>query len=102
MLEDALLLLDEEMLTELFEPDAILVTAGGRSTRGQQAIGRITASMSSEPVCYWADARTTLQTSDVALVLGSKAISVMRRTGEGTWRLVVCNLNMSYLGFDTA
>lgn len=101
LLEDAFLVFDEQTLTELFEPDAVLVTAGGRSKRGQQAIGRITASMSAGPVCYWADPRTTLQASDLALVLGSKAINVMRRTSEGTWRLVVCFLDMPYLQFDS-
>jgi hypothetical protein len=81
LLEDAAVMVDAESMTDLFEADAVLVSAGGRTTRGPGAIGRYLANRSSQGG-YYADPRTVLQVSDVALVLSPHGINVMRRSGD--------------------
>ncbi len=93
LLEDAVVMVDEEMITQLFEADAVLVTPGGRTTRGQCAIARASTWWTSQGAGYCADPRTVLQVSDVALVLSAKAINVTRRSGDGDWRFVICFLD---------
>ena len=87
-------MVDAESMTDLFEADAVLVTAGGRTTHRRGAIGRYLANRSSQGGYYYADPRTVLQVSDVALVLSPHGINVMRRSGDWGWRFVICCLDV--------
>lgn len=93
LLEDAVVMVDEEMITQLFEADAVLVTPDGRTTRGHRAIARAGTRSTSQGADYCADPRAVLQVSDVALVLSPKAVNVTRRSGDGDWRFVICFLD---------
>jgi hypothetical protein len=86
-------MVDEESIAGLFEADAVLVIAGSVTTRGHRSIGRVLADRSSQGGRYYADPRTVLQVSDVALALSPQAINVMRRSDNGGWRFVICCLD---------
>ncbi|RZT16978.1 hypothetical protein EV649_4515 [Kribbella sp. VKM Ac-2569] len=93
MLEDAFVLHDHGALAQLFEPEAVLQPAGCGPAHGRDEIERLVAELWSHQHRYVADPRTVLQLRETALMLSRAAVSVVRRTPEGTWRYAIVYLN---------
>ena len=98
LLEDAFALRDPDALAELFQPGAMLVASGGLpEARGHRQIAHIAAQLWDSQRLYLADPRRVLQVRDTALVVSGRAINVVRRTDNGSWRYAI-----SLLDLDTA
>jgi hypothetical protein len=98
LLEDAFVLHDLQALAQLFQPGAMLVAGGGLpAARGRRQIARVAAQLWDSECLYLADPRRVLQVRDTALVLAGRAINVVRRTDNGSWRYAI-----SLLYLDTA
>jgi hypothetical protein len=98
LLEDAFVLHDPQALAQLFEPGAMLVVGGGLpEARGRRQIARVAAQLWDAERSYLADPRRVLQARDTALVVSGRAINVVRRTDNGSWRYAI-----SLLDLDTA
>jgi hypothetical protein len=90
LLEDAFVLHDPQALVQLFQPGAMLVVSGGLpEARGRQQIARLAAQLWDSERLYLADPRQVLQVRDTALVLAGRAINVVRRTDNGSWRYAI-------------
>jgi ketosteroid isomerase-like protein len=90
LLEDAFVLHDLQALVQLFQPGAMLVVSGGLpEARGRQQIARLAAQLWDSERLYLADPRQVLQVRDTALVLAGRAINVVRRTDNGSWRYAI-------------
>jgi hypothetical protein len=95
LLEDAFVLHDPQALAQLFQPGAMLVVGGGLpEARGRRQIARVAAQLWDSERLYLADPRRVLQVRDTALVLAGRAISVVRRTDNGSWRYAISLLNL--------
>jgi ketosteroid isomerase-like protein len=93
MLEDAFVLHDQEALTDLFEPDAVLHPAGRRGpAHGRAEIALLMADLWDHQHQYVADPRTVLQLRGTALIISHLAVNVVRRTPDGTWRYAIVHL----------
>jgi hypothetical protein len=97
LLEDAFVLQDPQALAQLFQPSATLVGGGLPEARGHQQIARVAAQLWDAERLYLADPRRVLQVRDTALVVSGRAINVVRRTDNGSWRYAI-----SLLDLDTA
>ena len=97
LLEDAFVLHDPRALTRLFQPGATLVGGGLPEARGRRQIARVAAQLWDSRRLYLADPRRVLQVRDTALVVSGRAINVVRRTDNGSWRYAI-----SLLDLDTA
>jgi len=98
LLEDAFVLHDHQALAQLFQPDAMLVVGGGLpEARGRRQIAQVAAELWDSQRLYLADPRRVLQVRDTALVVSGRAINVVRRTDNGSWRYAI-----SLLDLDTA
>ena len=90
LFEDAFVLRDSEAVTRLFAAGAVLVAGvTSREARGSQQIASLTAEMWELEHMYVADPRRILQARDTALVLGRRAINVVRRRNDGSWRYAI-------------
>ncbi len=89
LLEDAFVIRDPAALAGLFEERAVLVAGDGRVVRGSGAIARLAAAMWERDRTYVADPRQVVQASDLALILGERAINVARRGDDGGWRYAI-------------
>jgi hypothetical protein len=90
LLEDAFVLRDRELLAELFEPGAVLVAGGGlQEARGGQEIAQVAIEMWGIDRMYLADPRRVLQARETALVLAGRAINVVHRGEDGSWRYAI-------------
>lgn len=90
MLEDACLLRDRATLADLFEPAAVLRTAGSpRQLCGREQIKDFITRLAENQGSYLADRGTVLQTQDTALIVTGHAINVVRRRRNGTWRYTI-------------
>ena len=97
LLEDAFVLHDPRALTRLFQPGATLVGGGLPEARGHRQIAWVAAQLWDSQRLYLADPRRVLQVRDTALVVSGRAINVVRRTDNGSWRCAI-----SLLDLDTA
>jgi hypothetical protein len=97
LLEDAFVLQDPQALAQLFQPSATLVGGGLPEARCHQQIARVAAQLWDAERLYLADPRRVLQVRDTALVVSGRAINVVRRTDNGSWRYAI-----SLLDLDTA
>jgi ketosteroid isomerase-like protein len=98
LLEDAFVLHDPQALAQLFQPGAMLVVGGGLpEARGRRQIARVAAQLWDAERLYLADPQQVLQVGDTALVLAGRAINVVRRRDDGSWRYAI-----SFLDLDTA
>jgi hypothetical protein len=104
ILEDAFVSRDRALSRALFEDHSVLVQAEGAEARGGEAIGHALAGAEvrgGESIghalaelwdrdrTYVAPAGRVLQARDVALLVSSAAIHVLRRGGDGTWRAAI-------------
>jgi hypothetical protein len=65
---------DRQALAHLFKPGAMLIVSGGLAEAR--------------------DPRRVFQARDTALVLAGRAIDVVRRTGNGSWRYAISLLEL--------
>lgn len=94
LLEDAFVLHDQQALARLFHPGAIMVAGGGRpEARGRRQIVQVASQLWDSERLYLADPRRVLQVRDTALVLSGRAVNVVERTDDGSWRYVISLLN---------
>ena len=90
LLEDAFVLHDLQAVAELFQPGAMLVVSDGLpEARGRRQIARVAAQLWDAERLYLADPRRILQVRDTALVVSGRAINVVRRTDNGSWRYAI-------------
>jgi hypothetical protein len=90
LLEDAFVLRDPQALARLFQPGAMLVVANGQpAARGRRQIAQVAAQLWDSERLYLADPRRVLQVRDTALVLAGRAINVVRRTDNRSWRYAI-------------
>lgn len=95
LFEDAFVLRDHEAVAQLFEAGAVLVASGGlQEARGREEIARVATEMWGLERMYVADPRWVLQVGDTALVLAGRAINVVRRGDNGSWRYAIAFLDL--------
>jgi len=88
LLEDAFVLRDQEALTQLLEPGAVLHGPGSLQARGrEQVIGALMETWNQQRT-YVADPRSVFQARDTALILSGRAINVVRRN-HASWRYAI-------------
>lgn len=95
LLEDVLMIGDREELAGLFEDGALLVTQDGQAVRGGSAIAGLALSSWHGELAYVADPQQVLQARDIALIVSSQGMSVMRRGCDGAWRYVIALLSVT-------
>jgi ketosteroid isomerase-like protein len=94
LLEDAYVVRDRDALAQLFEDGAVLVAGSGRpEARAGSQIARFATAMWERDRTYLADPRRVLQARDTALVVAERAINVLRRGSDGTWRYAITLLD---------
>jgi ketosteroid isomerase-like protein len=94
LFEDAFVVRDLDALARLFEDGAVLVAGGGpQEARGAAHIARFATAMWECDRTYLADPRRVLQARDTALVVAERAINVLRRGSDGTWRYAITLLD---------
>jgi hypothetical protein len=86
LLEDATVLKDERSVSELFDRDAIIVGPDGHEVRGRLEIAGIVAGWEH---AYVAEPRQVVQVRSTALVVGTSAIQVARRSRDRSWRVEI-------------
>ena len=98
LLEDAFVTRDAEALCEMFEEGAVLIAGTAQlEARGREEIGRLAKALWEGDRTYVADPQQVVQARRTALVLGSGAISVVRRGGDGGWRYTIALLSQNHL-----
>jgi len=94
LFEDAFVVRDRDALAQLFEHGAVLAAGGGpQEARGAAQIARFATAMWERDRTYLADPRRVLQARDTALVVAERAINVLRRGSDGTWRYAITLLD---------
>jgi ketosteroid isomerase-like protein len=86
---------DVEGLVALFEPDAVIAFASGRTATGSQAIRRLFEDLvGSGLTLTFRGQQPTLRVGDLALTstrlhAGDATVEIARRQPDGTWRWVI-------------
>jgi len=94
LLEDAFTVRDGAAVASLFEARGIVVPGGGlEEARGSEQIQRLATTMCDLDHSYFADPVRVLQVHNTALVLAERAINVLRRGDDGSWRYAICLLH---------
>ena len=94
LLEDALLLRDGATLAALFEGGAVLVADGGSPIRGGEAIANLALALWAGDRSYVAEPQRVVQARDLALIVAERAVSVVRRERDGTWRYIIAAVSL--------
>lgn len=90
MFEDALVVRDREAVAHLFEDGGVIAVGGTpRQARGRAQIARFATHIWAQEPTYLADPQRVLQARDTALVVAPRAINVVRRARDGTWRYAI-------------
>jgi len=93
LLEDGFLRRDAFAVARLFEEDGLLVNeGGGRPSAGRAAVLRAASVLCGRNFAYLAEPRSIWQSGDIALLVGTRAINVVRRGRDGYWRYVISNV----------
>ena len=94
LLEDTLVLDNWDALGELFEEQALLTAGTGCSeVRGAEEISRLASGIWADET-YLANVGRVLQARDLALILTSRGVNVVRRGDDGSWRYVILALHI--------
>jgi ketosteroid isomerase-like protein len=94
LFEDAFVTRDAEALSGIFAEGAVLaVGEGPAAARGADEIGRLATALWEGDRIYLAEPRRVVQARDIALVLADRAINVVRRGTDGTWRYTIALLS---------
>lgn len=86
LMEDAIVVQDGEVLSRLFEPDAVLVLDASRELRGREQIERAAGELVDG---YVAGPRRVYQSRDLVLLVGDGVINVARRGRDRSWRFAI-------------
>ena len=93
LLEDGFLRRDASAIADLFEENGLLVNeGGGQPSPGRAAVLRTASVLCGQSFGYLAEAHTVLQSGDIGLLVGTRAINVVRRGRDGYWRYVISNV----------
>lgn len=90
LLEDACVLRDAGAVSRLFEDDAVLLIDGDHEHRGRPGIDHAAADLFRRG--YVSDTRHILQSRDTALIVGTSAVAIARRSPNGSWRYAIALL----------
>ena len=93
LFEDAFVIRDHLVVTQLFEDGAVLVAGDGLQARGGHEIARLATAMWTHDHTYVADPQQVVQARATALVVAEQSISVMRRASDGAWRYAISLLS---------
>lgn len=91
LLEDAFVVRDRAAVADLFEPNG-LVAAHAEHTASGAAIGPFVAELWSRDLTYLARPERVLQAGETGLIVGERAISVVRRR-DAHWRYAISLLH---------
>lgn len=94
LFEDALLLRDGATLAALFAGEAVLTADGGSPICGGEAIANLALALWAGDRSYVADPLRVVQARDLALIVAERAVSVVRRERDGTWRYVIAAVSL--------
>jgi len=95
LFEDAFVTGDSEALSGMFAEGAVLaIREGPDAARGTEEIARLAPALWAGDRTYIAEPRRVLQARDTALVVADRAISVVRRGGDGAWRYTIALLSL--------
>ena len=95
LFEDAFVLRDRGALVELFDDGAVLVADAGRpEARGADQIAGSAGALWRADRNYVAEAQRVVQARDTALVVGRRAVNVVRRGNDGMWRYAISLLSL--------
>lgn len=90
LLEDAFVVRDREAIAGLFEDGAVIAIGDSSiQARGTAQIARFAAQIWTREPTYLADPQRVVQARDTALVVAERAINVVRRGSDGTWRYAI-------------
>jgi hypothetical protein len=99
LLEDALILGDGDAMFGLFDETAVLVAVPeALEARGVEQIARFATALSERGYVYLSGPGRIVQSSDTTLVVGERAINVMRRRPGGSWRYVISLIKTDDIG----
>jgi len=80
---------DIEGVVALYEPDAVLPSAGGDVVTGSEAIRGVYEALLTDPPQFTGDVRPALRRGDLALTStrfsGGATAEIARRQSDGTW-----------------
>ena len=96
LFEDAFVIRDSEVLGELFDDGAVLVAGAGEQARTKDEIARVVTTMWEGDRTYVADPRRILQARGLALVVSERAVNVLCRASDGTWRYAIALLDADH------
>ena len=95
LLEDAFVMRDGAELRNLYGEGAVLAAErDGHEARGGEAIEPAAAALWDHDRTYVAGARRVLQARDLALVVADAGVHVLRRGGDGGWRVAISLLDL--------
>ena len=93
LLEDGFLRRDAFAVARLFEEDGLLVNeSGGQLSAGRVAVLHAASVLCGRNFAYLAEPRSVWRSGDIALLVGARAINVVRRGRDGYWRYVISNV----------
>lgn len=95
LFEDAFVLRDRDGLCALFVDDGVLAASSGEEARGSEAIGYAASDMWVRGRAYVGGPQRVVQAGRTALVVTRAGTHVVRRVGDGTWRLSVSLLGQT-------
>ncbi len=96
LFEDSFVTHDGEALAQLFEAGAVLLAEKhSREARGGAQIAQLATAMWERGDMYLADPLRVVQARDTALIVAHRAINVVRRGSDGSWRYAI-----SLMSFD--
>ena len=95
LFEDAFVVRDGRALSALFEDGAVL-GADGMEGRGGEAIASLVGELWERELTYLADPLRVVQSRTSALVISAQGIHVLRRGGDGAWRLSISLLTFQH------
>ncbi len=90
---------DVDGVAALYEPDAVLASAGGDLVTGTKAIRRMYEALLADPPQFAGDVRPALRRGDLALTStrfrGGATAEIARRQSDGTWLWVADQPNVT-------
>ncbi len=96
LLEDSLVLENREALAQLFEEGALMaVGTGHREVRGAEGISRVADGIWTQENTYLAGLGRVMQARDLALVVTSCGVNLLRRGADGFWRYAILFVEQS-------
>jgi hypothetical protein len=87
--EDALVMGDTRLLVGVYEKRAVLVTGSGATAIGVNECVELALAEWQGEHPYVADPRSITQARDLALIVSSDCISVVRRDPQGAWKYAI-------------